>query len=105
MDWLFATVVCPMISYGIVIGVLWLTSASIFFATSALPCTGFPATIVRALMLIVPLILAILAARKWLKFCVDRYGITKQGIAVHIAVVSLAVIATLVWLVTILPCG
>ena len=107
MDRFVAIVVCPILAYAIVIGVLWLSSAAVFFASCGLriPTTGLPQAITIASMLIIPLILSILAARKWLKFCAERYGITKFGIAIHVVVVSFAVIATLVRFVQILPWG
>ena len=107
MEWFAAVIAAPIVSYLIAIGVMWLSSASVFYAVSALDLrpVGVTQIAVVVSMTLVPLALSIWLTQKWIKFCAERYEITRFGIAVHVTVVSIAVIATLVRLVMILPWG
>lgn len=107
MDWVVAIIVAPIVTYVIIFGVLWLSHVSLYFAADAIrvPMTGTYAGVVVTFMLVLPLIAAYVAARKWIKFCIDQYGLTLMGITFHVIVVTLAVAATLVRLVMTLPWG
>jgi len=107
MDWFAAVIVAPIVSYLIAIGVMWLSSGAVFYTASALNLrpAGVTQIVVVVSMTLVPPALSIWLTRKWIKFSAERYELTHFGIGVHVAVVSIAVIATLVRLVMILPWG
>ena len=107
MEWFVAIIVAPIVTYVIIFGVLWLSHVLLFFAVDALhvPVTGIYADVALTLVFVLPLIAAYMAARKWIKFCIEQYGLTLAGIAFHVIVVTLAVGATLARLVMTLPWG
>lgn len=107
MDWFVAVIVAPIVTYVIIFGFFWLIHVSLFFAANALgaPLTGVYAGVYLTLVLVLPLIASFVAARKWIKFCIDQYDLTRLGIIFHVTIVTLAVAATLARLVMTLPWG
>ena len=98
---LLAVIVCPVISYFLFIGVLWLSGGLLFYASEmlALPTGTTMQFLFTLLYLVVPVILAIFALVRWIIFQADRLELPAFGVVMHSIIVALALVGTLVWLV------